>query len=62
MLNAYRLQTTGNCNTSSSTLLYKTGVPMKTIKNISNKIKGNDYGFGDIKPWTRDEKIKAIEK
>jgi len=62
ILSPQDIETSGNCNTSSSTLLYKAGVSKKSLKEIDNKIHGNAYGFGDIKPWTRAEKEKAVKE
>lgn len=55
-------QTQGNCNSSSSTLLYKAGVPLSRIKNLKKQISGLVWGFGDIKPWTVEEQSKAVQR
>ena len=52
---------TGNCNSSTSTLLNKAGISKEKIDEIKENIPGNSYGFGDIKPWTKEEKDK-LEK
>ena len=54
-------QTQGNCNSSSSTLLYKAGVPLSRIKDLRKQISGLVWGFGDIKPWTVEEQSKAVQ-
>ncbi len=56
MLTPKKSLNTGNCNTSSSTLLYKAGVSKEKLNDIREEIPGNAYGFGDIKPWTKEEK------
>lgn len=55
-------QTQGNCNSSSSTLLYKAGIPLSRIKDLRKQISGLDWGFGDIKPWTVEEQSKAVQR
>lgn len=52
----------GNCNTSSSTLLYKSGISREQLKDYKKKIKGNVSGFGVIKPWTKEEQKNTINK
>ena len=54
--------TTGNCNSSSSTLLYKAGLTMSDILLIEKEIPGIKWGFGNIKPWTKSEQIKAVQQ
>ena len=54
-------QTQGNCNSSSSTLLYKAGVTLSRIKDLRKQISGLVWGFGDIKPWTVEEQSKAVQ-
>jgi len=61
-LPAKHSKTTGNCNTSSSTLLNKSGVSKQQINEMKNQIDGKPYGFGDIKPWTKSEKEDALRK
>lgn len=53
---------TGNCNTSTSTILYKAGVCKESLKDLENEIPGIDWGFGVIKPWTKEEQQDAIKK
>lgn len=48
-------KTTGNCNTSTSTILAKSGVNSETLSDIKSQIKGTSWGFGNIKPWTAQE-------
>lgn len=55
-------QTQGNCNSSSSTLLYKAGGPLSRIKDLRKQISGFVWGFGDIKPWTVEEQSKAVQR
>ena len=55
-------QTQGNCNSSSSTLLYKAGVPLSRIKDLRKQKSGLVWGFGDIKPWTVEEQSKAVQR
>ena len=55
-------QTQGNCNSSSSTLLYKAGGPLSRIKDLRKQISGLVWGFGDIKPWTVEEQSKAVQR
>ncbi|MDE6695409.1 MAG: hypothetical protein K2K25_00855 [Muribaculaceae bacterium] len=54
-------ETTGNCNTSTSTILFKAGVSKENLSKIRSKIPGLDWGFGDIKPWTDTEQINALK-
>ena len=43
----------GNCNTSTSTILLKSGLSPKDIDKIKNEIPGISYGFSSIlRPWT----------
>lgn len=55
-------ETLGNCNTSSTTLLMQAGVSTEQIADIEKKMEGVHWGFGTVKPWTKDEQKKAIEK
>ena len=52
----------GNCNSSTSTILYKAGVSKEKLKEIKDIIPGLDYGIGNIKPWTKEEQIDAINQ
>ena len=53
----------GNCNSSTSTILIKAGVDKKEMKRIKAKIPGIDIGFSidKAKPWTKDEQKQALE-
>lgn len=51
---------TGNCHSSTSTILSKAGVSDKEVSNLEGKISGFNWGFGDTKPWTSEEQSKAI--
>ena len=51
----------GNCNTSSSTILYKSGISKAKLSDYRKKIKGIVTGFGNIKGWTEEEQKEAIE-
>ena len=53
---------TGNCNSSSSTSLFKSGVSKERLSEIKDIIPGMDWGFGDIKPWTESEQTEALKK
>ena len=54
--------TTGNCNSSTSTILIKAGVSSEQINEIDKQIPGIHWGFSDKpKPWTSDEQKAAIE-
>ena len=53
---------TGNCNTSTSTILNKSGLGQGAIQNIESQIPGINTGFGDIKPWTKAEQTNAVEQ
>lgn len=54
-------ETQGNCNTSSTTLLIKAGVSKEQITEIEKKMEGIHWGFGDIKPWTKEEQENAVK-
>ena len=54
-------ETEGNCNTSTSTILKKSGVSNETIKSIRDEIDGWSFGFGNYKPWTKVEQKIAIK-
>lgn len=54
-------ENTGNCNTSSTSLLYNAGVTLETLKDLKEKINGNAYGFGELRPWTEEER-KSLEE
>ena len=53
---------TGNCNTSTTTLLEKAGVSKEVIKELGKQIKGNAYGFGEDRPWTKEERKQLQEE
>ena len=53
-------ETTGNCNSSSSTILFKAGVSKERLSEIKDMIPGLNWGFGDIKPWTESEQKNAL--
>ena len=55
-------ETTGNCNSSTSTVLYKAGLSKEQIKNIGENIPGIKWGWGKTKPWTADEQEKAVQR
>lgn len=56
--------TSGNCNTSSSTILIKSGVDKNEMKSLESNIKGINTGFKTTnpKPWTKEEQDKALER
>ena len=54
-------ETSGNCNTSSTTLLSKAGVSDKQIHAIKKKMAGICWGFGSKKAWTKEEQTKAVQ-
>lgn len=54
--------TQGNCNTSSSTILLKSGLSKEELKNIKEQIPGFSTGFDSYaRPWTKKEQEKAVE-
>ena len=53
--------TQGNCNTSTSTILYKAGVSLEKLEEIDKKVPAIDTGFGTVKPWTKEEQERAIQ-
>lgn len=55
--------TEGNCNTSTSTILLKAGVPKAVIEFIKKNIPGIALGFNSCsKPWTKEEQEVAVER
>lgn len=53
----------GNCNTSTSTILIKAGVPEKQIVEIKKNIPGNSFGFSPRpKPWTEEDLKKPNDE
>ncbi len=57
-------ETTGNCNTSSSTILIKSGVTKDYMQKIYETMPGIKTGFNtaDTRPWTKSEQKAAVEK
>ena len=57
-------ETQGNCNTSSSTILNKSGVSKQIMQLIEKIMPGISTGFNSdsTKPWTKAEQEKAVEK
>ena len=53
---------TGNCNTSTTTLLMKSGVPKEKIDKIGKQLNGIVGGWGEIRPWDEEERKKAINE
>lgn len=53
-------KTSGNCNTSSSTILIKAGVNKVEMKSLESNIEGINTGFQTCKPkpWTKKNKKK----
>lgn len=54
-------KTEGNYNTSTSTILRKSGVSEQQLKEIDKKVPLIDVGFGTVKPWTKDEQERAVK-
>ena len=52
--------TEGNCNSSTSTILVKAGVDRDAIDEIGENMPGINWGFGNVKPWTKEEQSEAI--
>lgn len=57
-------KTSGNCNTSSSTVLIKSGVDKEEMKSLESNIEGINTGFQTTtpKPWTKNEQKKALKE
>ena len=56
-------ETEGNCNTSTSTILLKAGVPKETIRGIEKLLPGINTGFNsEVHPWNSFEQKKAVEQ
>jgi len=54
--------TEGNCNTSTSTILLKSGVSPEEIEKIEDNIPGINTGVDSYeRPWTKEEQAKAVE-
>ena len=54
-------EVTGNCNTSTTTILVKAGVDANAIKALGFFIPDLAWGFGSVRPWTASEQKKALE-
>ena len=58
-------ETEGNCNTSSSTILLKSGVSEEEMKKLEENIPDINTGFetqkDKAKPWTKEEQEKAVQ-
>jgi len=54
--------TTGNCNTSTTTILSKAGVGEEQMDLIEWQVPGLDLGFGVVRPWTNAEQAAALAK
>ena len=52
----------GNCNSSTYTILHKAGVTEDVLKGIGSQIKGIHWGWGLLKPWTKEEQQQAIKE
>lgn len=56
-------ETTGNCNSSTSTILLKSGVPKNILKRIWQLIEGIKWGFSIYtKPWSKEEQKNAVDE
>ena len=54
-------ETQGNCNTSSSTILLKSGLSPKDLENLNKLIPGVVTGFDSYtRPWTKKEQEEAV--
>ena len=53
---------TGNCNTSTTTLLIKSGVSIEQIEKIGKQIDGYPGGWGKIRPWSEEERKKVVKE
>ena len=55
--------TEGNCNTSTSTILLKSGVSKERINDITKEIPGISCGFSvNARPWTEHEQEEAVKR
>ena len=55
--------TEGNCNTSTSTILLKSGISQKRLNDIAQEIPGLSYGFSvNARPWTEMEQKEAVKQ
>ena len=57
----YITQLSENNSLLLSTILYKAGISKEILGNIKEKMKGITWGFGDIKPRTKEEQDKAVK-
>ena len=56
-------ETQGNCNTSSSTILLKSGLSEKDLENLKTLIPGVVTGFDSYtRPWTKKEQDEAVSR
>ncbi len=57
-------ETEGNCNTSSSTILIKSGVASEVMSQLEENIPGINTGFQteSPRPWTKEEQKQAVER
>lgn len=56
-------ETTGNCNSSTYTILKKAGVSEEQLDQIDTDLGMiGDWGFGQLKPWTKKEQKEAVFK
>ena len=55
-------ETSGNCNTSTTTILTKAGVEINILKNLSCIIPGINWGLGETRPWTKSEQENAVNR
>lgn len=51
--------TLGNCNSSTTTVLYKSGISLEELDDYKSQVKGITWGFGLVRPWTKDEQIQT---
>jgi RHS repeat-associated protein len=54
--------TTGNCHTSITTILFKSGISQQVLDDIEDKIPGLNWGFGETRPWTTSEQKAAVDQ
>ena len=54
--------TQGNCNTSTSTILHKSGVTDSKMEEITRQLPELHNGFGNYRPWTQEEQKKAVNR
>lgn len=51
----------GNCNSSTSTILFNAGVGKAQMDVITNIVSGVKWGFGSKKAWTKGEQKEAVD-